>query len=226
MRDKARIRKFCDEFAELWEKKAPDMRFGQMIVSLNKAAETPRHDIFDLEEDEMMEVVRRFFSKEYKKSIQDKSELRDELTDRWKSLMDELQYNDESDEFDPQDFKKLFVDTWQYFIDTLDDFGVSNADLPIIGCISAFTYRSSFLRCIKNSEFYACMALAKALLSGLEQPLYGQYHGNFYNGYLFVEELNRFVSEVHISNFESYFNELVAEFQNAEDEDYEAEDEE
>lgn len=70
------------------------------------------------------------------------------------------------------------------------------------------------------------MALAKALLSGLEQPLYGQYHGNFYNGYLFVEELNRFVSEVHISNFESYFNELVAEFQNAEDEDYEAEDEE
>lgn len=208
MRDKARIRKFCDEFAKLWEEKAPDMRFGQMIVCLNKAVDMPRHDIFNLEEDEMIEVVRRFFSNEYKKSMQDKSELRDALTDRWKSFMNKLQYNDESDDFNLQGFKKLFIDTWQYFIDTLDDFGINNADLPMICCITEFTYHSSFLQCIKNSEFYVCIALAKALLFGLEQPLYGRFNGDFYNGYLFVEEFNRCVSEVHISNFESYFNAL------------------
>ena len=220
MRDKARIRKFCDAFAELWEEKAPDMRFGQMIVCLNKAADAPRHDIFNLEENEMIEVIRRYFSKEYKKSMQDKAELRDDLADRWKKMIDQLQHNDKSDEFDLQSFKILFVDTWQYFIDTLDDFGINNADLPIIGCISAFTYRSSFGRCIKNSKFYACMVLAKALLLGLEQPLYGRVNGGFYNGYLFVEKFERVVSEVHISNFESYFNELSTEFQNAEGQDY------
>ena len=208
MRDKAHIRKFCDAFAELWEEKAPDMRFGQMIVCLNKAADVPRHDIFNLEENEMMEVIRRYFSKEYKKSMQNKSELRYALIDRWKSFMDEPQNDDEWNKFDLQDFKKLFVDTWQYFIDTLDDFGINNADLPMICCITEFTYRSSFLKCIKNSEIYACIALAKALLLGLEQPLYERVNGGFYNGYLFIEEPDQFVSEVHISNFESYFNEL------------------
>lgn len=131
----------------------------------------------------------------------------------------ELQNNDELNDFNLQGFKKLFIDTWQYFIDTLDNFGISNDDLPMICCISAFTCRSSFLRCIRNSEFYSCIALAKALLFGLEQPLYGRFNGNFYNGYLFVEKFNRFVSEVRISNFESYFNELATEFQNA-DKDY------
>lgn len=32
MREKARIKPFCDELAALWESKAPGMRFGQIVV--------------------------------------------------------------------------------------------------------------------------------------------------------------------------------------------------
>ncbi len=219
MRDKARIRKFCEEFARLWEEKAPDMRFGQMIVCLNKAADMPRHDIFNMEENEMLKVIRRFFSREYRKSMQNKSELCDYLTHKWMHIMDMLKYEKKFDDFILQEFKEVFVDTWQYFIDTLDDFGIGKDDLPMICRIAEFTCLSGILQCIKNPQLYACMALANALLVGLEHPLYEQFSGNFYNGYLFVEEPDQFITEVHISNFESYFNELVAEFQNA-DKDY------
>ena len=67
MGDKARIRRFCDELAALWEGKRPNMRFGQFVVTLNRALDKPRHDIFYLEEEEMLDVLRRFFSKEYQK---------------------------------------------------------------------------------------------------------------------------------------------------------------
>ena len=34
MRDKKRIKKFCDELATIWENKCPDFRFGQMICNI------------------------------------------------------------------------------------------------------------------------------------------------------------------------------------------------
>ena len=71
MKDKARIRRFCDELAALWEKQRPNMRFGQLVVTLNRALDKPRHDIFYLEEEEMLDVLRRFFSKEYQKAVRE-----------------------------------------------------------------------------------------------------------------------------------------------------------
>lgn len=71
MSDTARIRKFCDELAALWEEKRPNMRFGQIVVSLNQALDRARHDLFSLEDEEMLDVLRRFFSKEYQKSLQE-----------------------------------------------------------------------------------------------------------------------------------------------------------
>ena len=34
MRDKKRIKNFCDELATIWESKCPDWRFGQMICNI------------------------------------------------------------------------------------------------------------------------------------------------------------------------------------------------
>lgn len=67
MRDKAKIRRFCDELAALWEEKRPNMRFGQLVVTLNRALDKPRHDIFYLEEEEMLDVLRRFSARSTKK---------------------------------------------------------------------------------------------------------------------------------------------------------------
>lgn len=32
MKDPKRIRKFCNELADLWESKCPDLRFGQIMA--------------------------------------------------------------------------------------------------------------------------------------------------------------------------------------------------
>ena len=61
MRDKKRIYKFCNELAAIWETKAPDWRFGQMMMNvLGKMQSGGRDPVFP-EEDEMIEFFREFF---------------------------------------------------------------------------------------------------------------------------------------------------------------------
>ena len=57
MRDPKRIRKFCDEFATLWESSCPDWRFGQIICNVFSGS-----DPFYLEDDKAMEKIRKYFS--------------------------------------------------------------------------------------------------------------------------------------------------------------------
>lgn len=56
-RDVNRILPFCDRLAKAWEK-LPDWRFGQLMVNLMRDYEAEHgHDIFYLEEDEMIRVI-------------------------------------------------------------------------------------------------------------------------------------------------------------------------
>ena len=58
MRDRNRIKPFCDELAELWSK-YPDLRLGQFIYNLTKYIEREhKKDIFYLEDNELMEIIR------------------------------------------------------------------------------------------------------------------------------------------------------------------------
>lgn len=45
-RDKARIKPFCDQLAQLWETHSPDLRFGQIISCLPLSIDRPGHDPF------------------------------------------------------------------------------------------------------------------------------------------------------------------------------------
>lgn len=63
MRDKKRIKKFCDELATIWENKCPDFRFGQMICNIfNDMAVSKRRDPFFPEEDEMINYIKNYFN--------------------------------------------------------------------------------------------------------------------------------------------------------------------
>ena len=53
MRDPKRIRKFCNELADIWEEKCPDWRFGQLLVNVID------RDPWFLEEDDMMRLFRQ-----------------------------------------------------------------------------------------------------------------------------------------------------------------------
>ncbi len=55
--DVNRIQPFCDRLARAWEK-LPDWRFGQLMVNLMRDYEAEHgHDIFYLEEDEMIQII-------------------------------------------------------------------------------------------------------------------------------------------------------------------------
>ena len=57
-RDVNRIKPFCDEFAELWSK-YPDLRFGQIMSNIARYAQMEYgKDMFYMEEEELMEVLR------------------------------------------------------------------------------------------------------------------------------------------------------------------------
>lgn len=65
MRDKKRIKKFCNELATIWENKCPDYRFGQMICNVfSDMVYSKRRDPFFPEEDEMINYIKNYFKSE------------------------------------------------------------------------------------------------------------------------------------------------------------------
>ena len=60
MRDINRIPIFMKKLETLWKEQCPDWRFGQLISNLEAFI---GHDIFYLEENEMMNCIEAFFKK-------------------------------------------------------------------------------------------------------------------------------------------------------------------
>jgi hypothetical protein len=58
MRDPARIEPFCNELAALWSN-YPDLRFGQLMSNIARYTQMEhRKDMFFMEEEELMEIIR------------------------------------------------------------------------------------------------------------------------------------------------------------------------
>ena len=62
VRDKARIRSFCDRLAAAWEE-IPDMRFGQLVINLVHTMEQIGIRPFYLEDGPMLEAIEVFCSR-------------------------------------------------------------------------------------------------------------------------------------------------------------------
>lgn len=58
MRDPSRIRKFCNQLAEIWESQCSDWRFGQLICNVFGSMEI---DPFYPEEDKMIDYFKKYF---------------------------------------------------------------------------------------------------------------------------------------------------------------------
>lgn len=58
MRDPKRIKKFCDELAEIWEAQCPDWRFGQLMCNV---LGSDGLDPFFKEEDKMLALFKKYF---------------------------------------------------------------------------------------------------------------------------------------------------------------------
>ena len=62
LRDKERIRKFCNEFADIWEANCSDWRFGQLMMNVLGAMQSGGRDPFFPDEDEMITYFKQYFS--------------------------------------------------------------------------------------------------------------------------------------------------------------------
>ena len=62
MRDPKRINDFCDELKKMWYK-VPDWRFGQLMYNALNAVELrTNHDLFYIEDDEMLKELKELFN--------------------------------------------------------------------------------------------------------------------------------------------------------------------
>lgn len=160
-RDKARIKPFCDQLAQLWEIHGPDLRFGQIISLLPLAIHRAGHDPFFVEEDEMLEALQRTFSQEGKAARTLDTEQLDGLKDRWEDLLDSIY----DAGFQTEEFKSLFLDTWSYLRDAVDCYGVPIKWCPwwlfwesLPGTISTLhSPRPGSLMSVGNSWMPCCM---------------------------------------------------------------------
>ena len=64
MRDPARIKPFMQKLAHMWQQHVPDWRFGQLMSNfLGFVVSEIHRDIFFIEDDEMLELVNKFFER-------------------------------------------------------------------------------------------------------------------------------------------------------------------
>lgn len=210
-RDKNRIHPFCEELTRLWEQK-PHLRFGQIVSALPYYVEGSHRDLFYLEEDEMLETLRRFFQDNYKDAEQSESERYSRLTDQWEELANRLM---EEDTLEIEKFRPLFAETWQYLITSTAGCcggGLWPADLAILSRLAVLVYYCSYPQSILPWEFEACQKIAGGLLQSLQDPIRPRHRGNFFDGIIVVTEYHRVDIEVHISEFDSYLNKLAKDY--------------
>lgn len=62
MRDIKRIKKFCNELADLWANNVPDWRFGQLICNVFGQMAAESRDPFFPEENEMIDYFKNYFN--------------------------------------------------------------------------------------------------------------------------------------------------------------------
>ena len=64
MRNKNRIKTFCDTLANIWEENVPQWRFGQLICNVFGEMASAGRDPFFPEEDEMINYFKNYFKNE------------------------------------------------------------------------------------------------------------------------------------------------------------------
>lgn len=198
------IHDFCNELADLWTEHAPKMRFSQILVGLYKASDRPRQGIYELEEQEMMDVIRHFFKNPYQKTEEDDRRC-EMLKERWEDVRDRFASGSQKDEFDLPALIALLKETWQYLIDTADCFGFDNASLPIVGDMYVLLHSGVEPKSAKPWETEAYYQILEGILQSLERPLGGK-HDSFADGYISVVFWAHHTRSFHISEFDSIFH--------------------
>lgn len=64
MRNKNRIKTFCDTLANIWGENVPQWRFGQLICNVFGEMASAGRDPFFPEEDEMINYFKNYFKNE------------------------------------------------------------------------------------------------------------------------------------------------------------------
>lgn len=105
MRDELRIRPFLKEIGDLWENNASDWRFGQLISNVLLICTV---DPFFLEDDETLEIFRRYFKKEKENDLEKAIKNLKEIVEL---SNEEIEKNDEniSAVLDLEDLKALKI---------------------------------------------------------------------------------------------------------------------
>lgn len=57
MRDPKRIRKFCNQIADIWESSCPDFRFGQLVENICSSGGI--QELFYVEDEEFLECAQK-----------------------------------------------------------------------------------------------------------------------------------------------------------------------
>lgn len=87
MRDPKRIKAFCDQLAELWEKNGPDLRFVQLLSCVLGDGV----DRFYVEDEDMLLLFQDFFSTHKNRETLDEQLEGPEFKAIWDAMKSELQ---------------------------------------------------------------------------------------------------------------------------------------
>lgn len=204
---KEEIKDFCDKLFEILPKhRDKETDFYELFGRTYFAADTPGHSIFGMSDKEMLKVIKKYYSDDLNKPIITSAS--DALGSRWEKMT--KAYIDEFKTFDIEYFKNAFYWTWNYFLQSLDAFGINNIDLHLIGLMYIF---SNNLKCPQNIEpnaFCAAKTVVRELLRKVtDNSARTTKNYNFYDGYLVINAYDNSDMIVSHDSFYEDFDELV-----------------
>ena len=115
-------------------------------------------------------------------------------------------------EFQTEDFKSLFLDTWSYLRDAVDCYGVPHKVVPLVAFLGKFNGNNQYPAHTPSWEVDVCGKFVDALLYGLENPLRPCPSLDFYGGSLVLEPYMHQQLRVTPKTFENVFTELAEEY--------------
>ena len=139
-RDKARIKPFCDQLAQLWETTVLTCALGRSYPACPCPSTGQGMTRFLWKRMKCWRLSSARSAKREKPRAPLDAEQLDSLKDRWEDMM----FNLYGTKFQTEEFKSLFLDTWSYLRDAVDCYGVPHKAVPLVAFLGKFNGNNQY----------------------------------------------------------------------------------
>lgn len=144
---------------------------------------------------------------------------REAIAEKWISILVHIEYHSK---FDVEEFKTLFKETWQYFMNHVGVIEICREDMKIVNYMNRFLAQLDYMDNIPNWEISTCCLFLEGLIETISSHDYIGYRGAFSEeGTIILPHYAGIFSqsEIKLSEFDRAYEEYCEDYKSEYEED-------